>query len=164
MTAPTTDITGIVAHADLDEYEEAPSLEVSGVTFADFPILPEIVEALRDVGIISPFPIQAMTLPVALDGRDIIGQAKTGTGKTLGFGLPLLSHVVAPGEEGWDTLHDAGKPQALVSTVFSRRFSLRSYPAILLDELHDSPYFQSANSILNRSGRLSQIARRIVCS
>ena len=114
MTAPTTDITGIVAHADLDEYEEAPSLEVSGVTFADFPILPEIVEALRDVGIISPFPIQAMTLPVALDGRDIIGQAKTGTGKTLGFGLPLLSHVVAPGEEGWDTLHDAGKPQALV--------------------------------------------------
>ncbi len=114
MTAPTTDITGVVAHANFDEYEEAPSLEVDGVTFADFPILPEIVDALRDVGIISPFPIQAMTLPVALDGRDIIGQAKTGTGKTLGFGLPLLSHIIAPGEAGWDTLHDAGKPQALV--------------------------------------------------
>lgn len=39
----------------------------------------------------SPFPIQEMTLPVALSGSDVIGQAKTGTGKTLGFGLPSLS-------------------------------------------------------------------------
>ncbi len=39
----------------------------------------------------SPFPIQEMTLPVALAGHDIIGQAKTGTGKTLGFGLPRFS-------------------------------------------------------------------------
>lgn len=114
MTAPTQDMTGIVAHADLDQFQEAPSLEVDGVTFADFNIPSGIVDALRDVGIISPFPIQAMTLPVALNRRDIIGQAKTGTGKTLGFGLPLLSHVVAPGEDGWDTMRDAGKPQALV--------------------------------------------------
>ncbi|SNU00309.1 Superfamily II DNA and RNA helicase [Ruaniaceae bacterium KH17] len=115
MTALTTEnLTGIVAHADVDEYEEAPSLEVSGVTFADFPIREEIIGALKDVGIVSPFPIQAMTLPVALDRRDIIGQAKTGTGKTLGFGLPLLHNVVAPGEDGWDELRAAGKPQALV--------------------------------------------------
>ncbi|WP_406347179.1 DEAD/DEAH box helicase [Streptomyces sp. NBC_01547] len=65
----------------------------------------------------SPFPIQEMTLPVALSGTDVIGQAKTGTGKTLGFGLPLLERVVVPAdvEAGRATpaqLTDA--PQALV--------------------------------------------------
>ncbi|MFJ9938847.1 DEAD/DEAH box helicase [Streptomyces erythrochromogenes] len=65
----------------------------------------------------SPFPIQEMTLPVALSGTDVIGQAKTGTGKTLGFGLPLLERVVVPadveaGRATPDKLTDA--PQALV--------------------------------------------------
>jgi len=83
-------------------------------SFADFDIQPAIVEALAEVGITHPFPIQAMTLPVALSGHDIIGQAKTGTGKTLGFGLPLLNRVVGPGEDGFDQLPAPGKPQALV--------------------------------------------------
>ena len=74
----------------------------------------DIVEALSRVGITTPFPIQAMTLPVALTGHDIIGQAKTGTGKTLGFGLPLLQGTVAPTEDGFDALEAPGKPQALV--------------------------------------------------
>ncbi|PRY62991.1 superfamily II DNA/RNA helicase [Knoellia remsis] len=82
-------------------------------TFADFDIHPDIVGALAKHGITTPFPIQAMTLPVALSGHDIIGQAKTGTGKTLGFGIPLLNKVVARGDDGWDALPAAGKPQAL---------------------------------------------------
>ncbi|MEE1797060.1 DEAD/DEAH box helicase [Streptomyces sp. BE308] len=65
----------------------------------------------------SPFPIQEMTLPVALSGSDVIGQAKTGTGKTLGFGLPLLERVTVPadveaGRAAPEKLTDA--PQALV--------------------------------------------------
>ncbi|MEU3919684.1 DEAD/DEAH box helicase [Streptomyces sp. NPDC029004] len=65
----------------------------------------------------SPFPIQEMTLPVALTGTDVIGQAKTGTGKTLGFGLPLLERVTVPadveaGRAKPEQLTDA--PQALV--------------------------------------------------
>ncbi|MFJ5553006.1 DEAD/DEAH box helicase [Streptomyces sp. NPDC093225] len=65
----------------------------------------------------TPFPIQEMTLPVALSGTDVIGQAKTGTGKTLGFGLPLLERVVVPadveaGRAKPEQLTDA--PQALV--------------------------------------------------
>ncbi|WP_338896224.1 DEAD/DEAH box helicase [Streptomyces sp. TG1A-60] len=65
----------------------------------------------------NPFPIQEMTLPVALSGTDVIGQAKTGTGKTLGFGLPLLERVVVPadveaGRAKPEDLVDA--PQALV--------------------------------------------------
>ncbi|MCB2412333.1 DEAD/DEAH box helicase, partial [Demequina sp. TTPB684] len=84
-------------------------------TFADFGVNPLIVEALADHKITTPFPIQSMTLPVALSGHDIIGQAKTGTGKTLGFGIPLLHRAVSPGEPGFDEMGDAtGKPQALV--------------------------------------------------
>jgi superfamily II DNA/RNA helicase len=83
------------------------------LTFADFDVHPDVVAALADAGIIHPFPIQAMTLPVALGGHDIIGQAKTGTGKTLGFGVPILNRVVSPTDDGWATLPHAGKPQAL---------------------------------------------------
>jgi superfamily II DNA/RNA helicase len=83
-------------------------------TFADFGVQDEIVQALGDVGITHPFPIQALTLPVALAGHDIIGQAKTGTGKTLGFGIPLLQRVTGPGEPGWEALRHPGRPQALV--------------------------------------------------
>ena len=52
-----------------------------------------MVDALATKGIIEPFPIQAQTIPMGLGGQDIIGQAKTGTGKTLGFGLPLLQSL-----------------------------------------------------------------------
>nr|WP_255432522.1 DEAD/DEAH box helicase [Cellulomonas sp. SLBN-39] len=92
----------------------ASSVQAVDASFADFEVRPEIVEALAAAGISHPFPIQAMTLPVALAGHDIIGQAKTGTGKTLGFGVPLLHRVVAPGEDGYDRLPEPGLPQALV--------------------------------------------------
>nr|WP_245859000.1 DEAD/DEAH box helicase [Luteimicrobium subarcticum] len=94
---------------DVPATDEAPTQ-----TFADFGVRPEIAGSLADAGIVHPFPIQAMTLPVAMARHDIIGQAKTGTGKTFGFGVPLLEHVVSPGEPGWDTKPDAGKPQAIV--------------------------------------------------
>ncbi|WP_079123641.1 DEAD/DEAH box helicase [Streptomyces sp. NBRC 110611] len=86
-------------------------------TFRDLGIFPETAEALEAVGIISPFPIQELTLPVALSGNDVIGQAKTGTGKTLGFGLPLIECVRVPadieaGRARPEELTDA--PQALV--------------------------------------------------
>nr|WP_311836046.1 DEAD/DEAH box helicase [Cellulomonas fimi] len=89
-------------------------MQATDPSFADFDVRPEIVAALAAAGITHPFPIQAMTLPVALSGHDIIGQAKTGTGKTLGFGVPLLHRVVSPGETGYDELPAPGKPQALV--------------------------------------------------
>jgi superfamily II DNA/RNA helicase len=96
------------------DYSSPSAIQAQNVTFADFGVRPEIVEALKDAGITHPFPIQAMTLPVAMSGHDIIGQAKTGTGKTLGFGVPLLHRVVAPGEPGYDQLVAPGKPQAVV--------------------------------------------------
>ncbi|WP_226345123.1 DEAD/DEAH box helicase [Agilicoccus flavus] len=92
----------------------APEAVVPSPTFGDFGVHADIVASLADAGIISPFPIQAMTLPVALGGHDIIGQAKTGTGKTLGFGVPLLDRVVSPADPEFADLPQAGRPQALV--------------------------------------------------
>ena len=100
------DVTETLAAA-----EEAVAPEA---TFADYGVRDDIVGSLADAGILHPFPIQAMTLPVALDGHDIIGQAKTGTGKTLGFGIPALQRVISPGEDGWDQLPAPGAPQALI--------------------------------------------------
>src|SRR4051794_20690847 len=93
---------------------DKPAAELS---FAELGVLPTTVAALEAVGITHPFPIQALTLPVALHGHDIIGQAKTGTGKTLGFGIPLLQRVLVEGEDGYaDAVPPRvpGKPQALV--------------------------------------------------
>ncbi|ACQ81151.1 DEAD/DEAH box helicase domain protein [Beutenbergia cavernae DSM 12333] len=125
-TAPVpspTDDAGDVDAASLDAVveETIEAAEVDAAphatderTFADFGVSDAIVTALRDVGIVHPFPIQSLTLPVALQAHDIIGQAKTGTGKTLGFGIPLLERVVGPGEDGWDAVEAPGAPQALV--------------------------------------------------
>jgi superfamily II DNA/RNA helicase len=63
------------------------------LTFADLNIDQDMVDALATKGIVEPFPIQEQTIPMGLAGQDIIGQAKTGTGKTLGFGLPLLQEL-----------------------------------------------------------------------
>ncbi|WP_448628725.1 DEAD/DEAH box helicase [Geodermatophilus sp. URMC 64] len=76
--------------------------------FSDFDIHPDVVAALAEVGITRTFAIQELTLPLALAGHDLIGQARTGTGKTLGFGVPMLQRVVPPAEGG------DGVPQALV--------------------------------------------------
>lgn len=97
---------------DISQSDAELNLETK--TFADFGLSSEIVEALSEKGITTPFPIQALTLPIALKRADIIGQAKTGTGKTLGFGLPLLENVIGPNEEGWEEFTDKGFPQALV--------------------------------------------------
>jgi len=74
------------------------------------------VHALEQVDITTPFPIQAMAIPIALTGTDMIGQARTGTGKTLAFGITLLQRVVVPGERDYPELSNPGAPQALVVT------------------------------------------------
>ncbi len=83
-------------------------------TFEDLGVLPEIVQALSDVGIVDAFPIQEMALPIALLGTDLIGQARTGTGKTLAFAIPVLQRIIAPIDPDFDELVAPGKPQALV--------------------------------------------------
>ena len=63
------------------------------VAFRDLGVDEVICTALEAAGIHTTFPIQALTLPLAIDGQDVIGQARTGTGKTLAFGIPLLHRL-----------------------------------------------------------------------
>jgi superfamily II DNA/RNA helicase len=105
----------------LDEWLEPPPLtrgsnesELNTVTtFRELGVLPEICDALERAGITTPFAIQEMTLSVALLGTDLIGQARTGTGKTLAFGIPVLQRSVAPTDPAYADLPQ-GKPQALI--------------------------------------------------
>jgi superfamily II DNA/RNA helicase len=93
---------------------EAASTATTG--FGELGVLPAISAALAQVGITTPFPIQAMAIPIALTGTDMIGQARTGTGKTLAFGIPLLQRIVVPGERDYAHLARPGAPQGLVVT------------------------------------------------
>ncbi|WP_067495685.1 DEAD/DEAH box helicase [Actinoplanes sp. TFC3] len=102
---------------DIDQNENEPALvpvltrapvRSDSPTFAELGVRAETVEALAAAGITRAFAIQEYALPIALRGTDLIGQAPTGTGKTLGFGLPILERVTSPAE-GAD-----GKPQALI--------------------------------------------------
>nr|WP_220481516.1 DEAD/DEAH box helicase [Nocardioides ginsengisegetis] len=82
-------------------------------TFRELGVLPEICDALERAGITTPFAIQEMTLSVALLGTDLIGQARTGTGKTLAFGIPVLQRSIAPHDPAYADMPQ-GKPQALI--------------------------------------------------
>ena len=66
---------------------------MSGTTFSSLGVPPPLVAALASTGITTPFPIQTATLPDAMDGRDILGRGRTGSGKTLGFSLPLAARL-----------------------------------------------------------------------
>ncbi|MCP4249178.1 MAG: DEAD/DEAH box helicase, partial [bacterium] len=73
--------------------------------FAGFKLGPAIQRGIREIGFVEPRPIQMQTIPAALDGRDILGLAQTGTGKTAAFALPLLHRILSEKRRG---------PQALV--------------------------------------------------
>ncbi|WP_017934871.1 DEAD/DEAH box helicase [Nocardioides sp. Iso805N] len=94
-------------------------------TFRDLGVMPEICDALESKGIIEPFAIQEMTLSVALQGTDLIGQARTGTGKTLAFGIPVVQRSVSPTDPDYVDLPQ-GKPQALIVAP-TRELALQVY-------------------------------------
>src|SRR5215204_3108018 len=68
-------------------------------TFADLGLSESTLEALAHLGYASPTPIQEQAIPPLLEGRDVIGQAQTGTGKTAAFGLPLIEYVATSSED-----------------------------------------------------------------
>lgn len=63
------------------------------MTFEDLKLIPEILRALKTAGYTTPTPIQVDAIPPALEGRDIVGCAQTGTGKTAAFAVPILQHI-----------------------------------------------------------------------
>src|SRR3954447_19650413 len=83
------------------------STEEAGADFAALGLDPRLVETLADLGYEEPTPIQREAIPPLLEGRDLIGQAATGTGKTAAFALPLLHRIAALGA-------DRARPSAVV--------------------------------------------------
>ncbi|MGN6647677.1 MAG: DEAD/DEAH box helicase, partial [Cytophaga sp.] len=61
--------------------------------FKDLGLSPEVLEAIESVGYSEATPIQEKTIPILLTGKDLTGQAQTGTGKTASFGIPAIEHV-----------------------------------------------------------------------
>ncbi|MFC8448514.1 DEAD/DEAH box helicase [Kitasatospora sp. NPDC057223] len=110
---PTTD-TELVEIAELDELLDTDAAEAVDavetdsdedvepaeptITFGDLGLHDDVVRALNKRGVTTPFPIQAATIPDALAGKDVLGRGRTGSGKTLSFGLPLLTRIA--GAEG----------------------------------------------------------------
>ena len=104
-------------------------------SFQDLALAPAVLSALDEIGYESPTPIQAKTIPPLLKGKDIIGQAQTGTGKTAAFALPVLSHI--------DTSNN--RPQALVLAP-TRELALQVSEAFQgygkrLDDFHVLPIY-----------------------
>lgn len=95
IDSPNADTT-ITETTNADTALESPAAEVEAPlapTFAELGVRDEIVRALAEKGIERPFAIQELTLPLAIAGHDLIGQARTGMGKTFAFGVPLLQRI-----------------------------------------------------------------------
>ncbi|MCR0989663.1 DEAD/DEAH box helicase [Streptomyces albidoflavus] len=90
--AAQADAAGLDAEAT-DAADDEAETEDDGVTFASLGLPEGIVRKLAQNGVTKPFPIQAATIPDALAGKDILGRGRTGSGKTLSFGLPLLASL-----------------------------------------------------------------------
>jgi superfamily II DNA/RNA helicase len=100
-----------------------PAATTPGVTFTSFGVPGEIADALASAGVTTPFPIQALTLPDALAGRDVLGRGRTGSGKTLAFSIPLVAALA-----GGHTM--ACRPRGLV-LVPTRELANQVHAAIL---------------------------------
>ncbi|MDN4630168.1 DEAD/DEAH box helicase [Sphingomonas sp. PsM26] len=103
------------------------------MTFADLALTPRILDALAEEGYATPTPIQAQSIPLLIEGRDILGMAQTGTGKTAAFALPLLHRLAAnprPAPKGGARILVLAPTRELVSQIaagfesFGRHLSL----------------------------------------
>ena len=81
---------------DTKSHTPSPTDQTSAqVRFEDFGLSPDILRALTEQGYVHPTPIQAQAIPVVLQGKDVMGAAQTGTGKTAGFSLPIIQRLLA---------------------------------------------------------------------
>ncbi|WP_392893793.1 DEAD/DEAH box helicase [Streptomyces sp. LN699] len=120
VTAETLAVTEAIEAAEANEIIEALEADVTDqsideadaeptITFSDLGLPDGIVRKLAQNGVTSPFPIQAATIPDALAGKDILGRGRTGSGKTLSFGLPTLASLAGGHTE-------KKKPRAIILT------------------------------------------------
>ncbi|WP_216833137.1 DEAD/DEAH box helicase, partial [Clavibacter michiganensis] len=94
------------------EAQATTAKDVDGVTFAALGLGQNIVRVLEELGAASPFPIQAATIPDVLAGRDVLGRGRTGSGKTIAFGAPLVERLLE--NDGAKNRKMGRKPRALI--------------------------------------------------
>jgi superfamily II DNA/RNA helicase len=94
------------------EADAIQAKDVEGVTFGDLGLGGNIVRQLAELGAAAPFPIQAATIPDVLAGRDVLGRGKTGSGKTIAFGAPLVERLME--NNGGKNRQIGRKPRALI--------------------------------------------------
>jgi superfamily II DNA/RNA helicase len=94
------------------EADAIQAADVEGITFADLGLGSNIVRELTELGAETPFPIQAATIPDVLAGRDVLGRGKTGSGKTIAFGAPLVERLML--NNGGKKRQLGRKPRALI--------------------------------------------------
>ncbi|MDT5110071.1 MAG: hypothetical protein QOE20_1961 [Mycobacterium sp.] len=127
MTSSTSESTSEFTSESTSETTAAPE---PTATFAELGVRDEIVRALADNGIEHTFAIQELTLPLALAGDDLIGQARTGMGKTLAFGVPLLQRITTDTERPL-----SGIPRALI-VVPTRELCLQVFGDLAAASTH----------------------------
>jgi len=80
-------------HKDADQIEDEAQTEPAAMTFSDLGLSQPVLKALKEIGYETPSAIQAATIPTLLGGRDVVGMAQTGTGKTAAFALPIIDRL-----------------------------------------------------------------------
>ena len=80
-------------HTNADQNEDEAQTEPAAMTFSDLGLSQPVLKALKDIGYETPSAIQAATIPTLLGGRDVVGMAQTGTGKTAAFALPIIDRL-----------------------------------------------------------------------
>jgi superfamily II DNA/RNA helicase len=89
--------------------------DVEGIGFGDLGLGQNIVRVLKELGAASPFPIQAATIPDVLAGRDVLGRGRTGSGKTIAFGAPLVERLLTLQRDNEGKRREFGRaPRALI--------------------------------------------------
>ncbi|BDM73738.1 hypothetical protein HEK616_72250 [Streptomyces nigrescens] len=109
---PAAEVTEATATSDTEAAADAQAeadTDADTITFADLGLPEGVVRKLAQNGVTTPFPIQAATIPDALAGKDILGRGRTGSGKTLSFGLPTLARLA-------DGRTEKKKPRAVILT------------------------------------------------
>lgn len=86
----------MLSHRSNSQYQQLKHMK----KFSDFTLTSPILAALKKLNLSEPTPIQALSIPLAVEGRDLLGTAQTGTGKTFAFGIPLVNHLALNKDSG----------------------------------------------------------------
>src|SRR5690625_1968901 len=95
--------------ADMNPKTEQDSAEPRGTSVSELGLAPQVLAVTEEMGYETPSPIQAQTIPLLTQGRDVVGLAQTGTGKTAAFALPALTRMA--------DAYDAGELGTIPNTL-----------------------------------------------